>query len=146
MSSNTIINPKPCNYGCNTKIYWNITENAYFELFSKKKHVCPNRSNKTIITNTNTSSNTNNSPFYYKNKVERIQRPKMSTSLELLTGPISDIQKKYEILSDIVTEYNGKVHGSQSNVMQDNSISLVVYFEVAEGRRKEIKKEIMKVI
>ena len=38
----------------------------------------------------------------------------MSNSLQLLTGPITDIQKKYEILSAIVTvEYGGKVHGSQ---------------------------------
>ena len=38
----------------------------------------------------------------------------MSNSFELLQGPIEIIQKKYEILSDIViTEYNGKVHGSQ---------------------------------
>ena len=44
MSSNTI-NPKPCNYGCNTRIYWNTSENAYFEVFAKKKHICPNRSN-----------------------------------------------------------------------------------------------------
>jgi hypothetical protein len=33
-------------------------------------------------------------------------------SLELLQGPIEDIQKKYEILSDIVSEANGKVHDS----------------------------------
>ena len=44
MSSNTI-NPKPCNYGCNTRIYWNTSENAYFEVFAKKKHICPNRTN-----------------------------------------------------------------------------------------------------
>ena len=37
----------------------------------------------------------------------------MSNSFELLTGPVESIQKKYEILSDIVTEYKGKVHGSQ---------------------------------
>ena len=29
------------------------------------------------------------------------------------TGSIDTIQKKYETFSDIVTEYNGKVHGSQ---------------------------------
>jgi len=33
----------------------------------------------------------------------------MSNSFELLTGPIDTIQKKYEILSNLVTEYNGKV-------------------------------------
>ena len=37
-------------------------------------------------------------------------------------------------------EYNGKVQGSQSNVMQDNSISLIVYFEVPEGKREEVKQ------
>ena len=36
---------------------------------------------------------------------------KMSNSFELLQGSIADIQKKYENLSDIVSEYNGKVHG-----------------------------------
>ena len=34
-STNTnIINPKPCNYNCGTRIYWNTSENAYFEVFS----------------------------------------------------------------------------------------------------------------
>jgi hypothetical protein len=36
----------------------------------------------------------------------------MSNSLELLFGSILEIQKKYEILSDIYRIY-GKVHGSQ---------------------------------
>jgi hypothetical protein len=70
----------------------------------------------------------------------------MSNSLELLQGPIGDVQKKYEILSDIVSKSNGKIHGSQShivNVANNNStiISLIVYYEVPseEGRRDEIK-------
>jgi hypothetical protein len=56
----------------------------------------------------------------------------MSNSFELLTGPIDTIQKKYEILSEIVTEHNGKVHGSQSHIVggSGNIISLVVYYEV----------------
>jgi hypothetical protein len=64
----------------------------------------------------------------------------MSNSLELLTGPIDSIQKKYEILSDIVIEYQGKVHGSQSHI-NNNIISLVVYFEVPEGKREEVKRK-----
>ena len=47
----------------------------------------------------------------------------MSNSLELLSGSVADIQKKYEILSDIVSEYNGKVHGSQLHIVATNSIS-----------------------
>ena len=66
----------------------------------------------------------------------------MSNSLELLTGPIADIQKKYEILSDIVSEANGKVHGSQSHMMQNNSMSLIVYYEVPhEGNKREEVKQ-----
>ena len=62
----------------------------------------------------------------------------MFYSFELLTGPINDIQKKYEILSDIVTEYNGKVHRSQSHIVANNNMSLIVYYEVpAEGNKRE---------
>ena len=68
----------------------------------------------------------------------------MSNSLELLQGSIADVQKKYEILNDIVSEANSKVHGSQShivNVANNNStiISLIVYYEVPEGQRDIIK-------
>ena len=64
---------------------------------------------------------------------------------ELLQGSIADIQKKYEILSDIVTEYNGKVHGSQSHVIApDNTLQLIVYYEVPEGKREEVKQRFNK--
>jgi len=39
MSSTSNINPKPCNYGCNTRIYWDVNQNAYFEVFSQKRHI-----------------------------------------------------------------------------------------------------------
>ncbi len=142
MSSTNTINPKPCNYGCGTRIYWNTLENAYFEVFAKKKHVCPNRSNGKSVTTQSTMNI--NKPNYYSNKksyYSKEPKPKMSNSFELLTGPIDSIQKKYEILSDIVTEYNGKVHGSQSHfITADNSISLIVYYEVPEGKREEVKQ------
>ena len=66
----------------------------------------------------------------------------MSNSFELLTGPIDTIQKKYEILSDIVSEHNGKVHGSQSHNVANNSLSLIVYYEVPLGQRNEVKQKI----
>jgi hypothetical protein len=140
MSSNQNIIPKDCSYKCGVRIYWNISENAYFEVFSNKKHVCPNRSNGKSIapTNNNTNNSNANRPFY--NKKPLFQRPKMSNSLELLTGPITEIQKKYEILSDIITEVGGRTHGSQSHITgPGNIISLVVYFEVPEGKREEVK-------
>ena len=135
-TTNTIINPKPCNYNCGTRIYWNLSENAYWEVFSKKKHVCPNRSNKITTTNNNTNNASNVNHLFY-NKKPWVSKPKMSNSLELLTGPIVDIQRKYEILSDIVSEYNGKVHGSQSHIMQNNNISLIVYYEVLKVHEKK---------
>ena len=136
---NNKIYPKSCVYNCNTQIYWNTSTSEYLEVFTKKKHVYPNRSNK-LITNTpsTTGGVTSNKPTYYSKKPWS-PKPKMSNSLELLTGPISEIQKKYEILSDIVTEYNGKVHGSQSHIGPGNNISLIVYYETPEGQRDTIK-------
>ena len=50
----------------------------------------------------------------------------MSNSFELLTGSIAEIQKKYEILSDIVmVEHGGKVHGSQRD--RDPKLVLLIY-------------------
>ena len=67
----------------------------------------------------------------------------MSKSFELLTGPIETIQRKYEILSDIViTEYNGKVHGSQRDRdPKTGLIDLLVYYEVPIEQREEVKRK-----
>src|SRR5687767_10193658 len=107
-SSNTII-PKSCVYGCNTRIFWETSENAYLEVFTKKKHICPNRSNSSKSAVTQTTTSTTKPNYYSKKSYYATQKPKMSNSFELLQGPIEEIQKKYEILSDIVTEANGKV-------------------------------------
>ena len=138
MSQNNIY-PKACNYGCNTQIYWNNSTNEYWEVFTQKKHICPNRVNKPQTTTT-TSATTNKSTYYNK-KPFAGPKPKMSNFFELLTGPIEDIQRKYEILSDIVTEYNGKVHGSQrgQDPRTGQLIDLLVYYEVLEGKREEVK-------
>jgi hypothetical protein len=58
-------------------------------------------------------------------------KPKMSNSFEYLQGSIAEIQKKYEILSDIVSRYGGKVHGSQFHIIvANNTLQLIVYYEV----------------
>ena len=155
MTSNQTNNiyPKPCAYGCSIQIYWNTSVNEYWEVFTKKKHSCPNHSNSiteiAIKANT-TATTTKNKPTYYYNNnkkfVTKESKPKMSNSLELLSGPFSDIQNKQEILSDIVTEYNSKIHGSLSHVFTNNLISLIVYFEVPEGKRKEVKRKFSNVI
>jgi len=142
MSSNqNNIIPRDCLYKCNTRIYWDTNQNAYFEVFTRKKHICPNRVNKSTTTATN-------KPTYYSKKPWNSQpKPKMSNSFELLTGPLETIQKKYEILSDIVTEYNGKVHGSQRDRdPKTDVIDLLVYYEVPQSQREEVKQKFNQLI
>ncbi|HET7643385.1 MAG TPA: hypothetical protein VFK40_07740 [Nitrososphaeraceae archaeon] len=137
MSSNStnIINPKPCIYNCGTRIFWDTSSNSYLEIFTKQRHVCKNR-----IANNNMSYPKSNVPKtnYYYNKFSKQHKPKMSNNLELITGPIDSVQKKYEILSDIILDLGGKTHGSQSQI-SGNDISLIVYYEVPEGKREEVK-------
>ena len=144
-NTNQNIYPKPCVYNCNTQIYWNTATSEYFEVFTKKKHICPNRVNNpsSIPNNTAATTTSNTKPTYYNKKPWNAQpKPKMSNSFELLTGPIDIIQKKYEILSDIVTEYNGKVHGSQRDRdPKTGLIDLLVYYEVPQGQRDEVKQK-----
>ena len=136
MTSN--INPKSCTYGCGLQIYWNVATSEYWEVFTQKRHSCPNRSKSVTQTTTTTAK-----PIYYNKKPFAGPKPKMSNSLELLTGPISEIQWKYEILSDIVSEYNGKVHGSQrgQDPRTGQLIDLLVYYEVSLGNREEVKQK-----
>jgi hypothetical protein len=159
----TIINHKDCIYGCNTRIYWNTLTSEYLEAVSKKKHLCPNRStnNNKSVSSTATQTNNNtitskpmayhnnnnyknnyNNNFNYKkswNSKTNNKQP-MDNSLEILQGSADTIRKQYEILSDLIKEYSGKTHGSQSHIDANNSIQLIVYYEVPEGMRDEIKK------
>ena len=67
----------------------------------------------------------------------------MSNSFELLQGDsIANIQKQYEMLSDIVTKHNGKVHGSQRDRdPKTGLLDLLVYYEVPLGQREEVKRK-----
>ena len=159
-SNASTISHKDCIYGCNTRIYWNTLTSEYLEAVSKKKHICPNRStnnNKSVpltetLTNNNTITskpttyhNNNNykNNYNYKkswNSKTNNKQPPMDNSLEILQGSADAIRKQYEILSDLIKEYNGKTHGSQSHIDANNSIHLIVYYEVPEGMREEIKR------
>ena len=97
-NTNTVINPKPCNYSCGTRIYWNILENAFFEVFSGNRHQCPNRQQQSKKSNTITQTTTTKPNYYSKKSYFATQqnqqpKPKMSNSHELLQGPIADVQK-----------------------------------------------------
>ncbi len=163
MSSSNVtnVNPKDCIYGCNIKIYWNNLISEYWEVFTKKKHICPNRSgnnNKSVVVapptnNTSTprptyqnntyKNNYNNNPNYKKSWAPKINNKQpVDNSLEVLQGASFDtIRKQYEALVDLIKEYNGKTHGSQSHILSNNSIQIIVYYEVPEGTREEIKRK-----
>src|SRR5688572_11286127 len=102
-NTNNIISPKSCNYNCGTRIYWNTSESAYLEVFTKKKHQCPNRTNGKCVTQS-TPNAAVSKPNYHYNKFAKQLKPKMLNSFELLTGSVSEIQKKYEILNNSVFE------------------------------------------
>ena len=149
----SIINPKDCVYGCNTRIYWNNLTSEYLEAVTKKKHICPKRSNNNNNKPTATAISTNNiisKPTKYYNNNHNYKKSwaskfnnkqPMDNSLEILQGSTDTIRKQYEILSDLIKEYNGKTHGSQSHIDANNHIQLIVYYEVPEGMREEIKRE-----
>lgn len=151
------INSRDCAYGCNTKIYWNVVNSEYLEVNTMKKHFCPNRSMPDYKPS-NTPVNNNSSSKYtqYRNEQINIQRNKnnhsdkkswhktnikqpMDNSMEILYGSADTIIKQYEVLSDLIKEFNGKTHGSQSHSLQNNSLQIVVYYEVPEGMRDKIK-------
>jgi hypothetical protein len=85
MSSQNNINPKSCIYNCNTQIYWNTSTNEYWEVFTKKKHICPNRSrNNANPQTTNTAAATKSTSYNKKPWSNTQPKPKMSNSFELL--------------------------------------------------------------
>jgi hypothetical protein len=49
-NNNQNINPRRCVYGCGIQIYWNSSVNEYWEFFTQKRHICPNRVNNKPIT------------------------------------------------------------------------------------------------
>jgi hypothetical protein len=66
----------------------------------------------------------------------------MSNSFELLQGSIANIQKQYEMLSDIViVEHGDKMHGSPSHIIANKDIQLTVYDEVPQGHRDDLKQK-----
>ena len=144
------IKPKLCTYGCNIEIYWNTEKSDYWELNTRKKHICPSRVKKYPLkpmSQSVSSSNSTKSISYYGSNVGEslhyLQYPLSSHSFELLTGlTIGEIQKKYEILTDIIIKANGKVQGSQLD--RDPATGrpgMLIYYEVPQGQISEVKRK-----
>lgn len=106
------INPKPCAYDCSIQIYWTTSANEYWNIFTKKKHICPNRRQKSSGTTTTTTAaadgiippSTAQKPRYYNPSAKKgtqytsfpNQQPKpklLSNSFELLTTSPKKIYK-----------------------------------------------------
>jgi len=104
------INPKPYAYGCSIQIYWTTSANEYWNIFTKKKHICLNRRQKSATATATTAAgitppSTTSKPHYYNLTVtkrtlyasvagQQQPKPKLSNSSELLTtGPKENIQK-----------------------------------------------------
>ncbi len=45
------------------------------------------------------------------------------------------------MLADLIKECNGKIHGSQSHILANNFIEIIVYYEVPQGKREEVKEK-----
>ena len=66
----------------------------------------------------------------------------MSNFFELLHGSINEVQRLYEVLSDIIIDIGEKVHGSQRDRdTRTGLLDLLVYYEVPEGKRDELKRK-----
>jgi hypothetical protein len=129
---------KTCIYGCNTQIFWNPDHNEYWEAYTSKKHICPNRGS---YGNKPTSTSLNTSSPYRKGRYSTLSKPKMDNSFELLQGSVKEVQKQYEVLLDIIRNHNGKVHGSQRDKdVKTGMLDIIVYYEVPEGQREEVKR------
>ena len=129
---------KTCIYGCNTQIFWNTEHNEYWEAYTSKKHICPNRGN---YGNKSTIVSSNTSYAYRKGRYSTLSKQKMDNSFELLQGSVKEVQKQYEVLLDIIRNHNGKVHGSQRDTdVKTGLLDIIVYYEVPEGQREEVKR------
>ena len=102
ISSSQNFIPKSCSYGCNTKIYWNTSENAYFEVFSENGHQCPNRRQQQGKKSNNITS-TIAKPNYYKKSYYTTQQ-----NQQLL------LQQLVILNQHIIAKNPGPIHNNQN--------------------------------
>ena len=86
------------------------------------------------------NNNSKNNYNYKKSWSNSNNKQPMDNSVEILQGSVDTIIQQYEVLTDLIKEFKGKTHGSQSHNLQNNSLQIVVYYEVPEGKRDDIKR------
>lgn len=127
---------KDCSFNCGKKIYWNVLQNAYYELHTQAKHICPNRTSApskptAVVGGSGTYFKTE-----YKPKEEKLP---MSNTFEMLYGSPKQVREQYQYLSDLITQAKGKVHGSQSHFIE-MQLRMLIYFEVPTTYRENIQE------
>ncbi|MGD1835034.1 MAG: hypothetical protein ACPKQO_04865 [Nitrososphaeraceae archaeon] len=40
----------------------------------------------------------------------------------------------------LIKEYNGRTHGSQSHVINNDNLEIIAYYEVSEGKKEEVRR------
>ena len=134
--SNINFKTKPCSYGCGKQIYWHVLENTYFEGDTNQKHICPNRN-----PNLQRPDNVKYSSYKgsYPRKEVKEKQP-VSNTFELLQGSPRTVRMQYQKLCDLIEEVKGKIHGSQSHIV-DEGLKMLIYFEVPVGQRDGIHEK-----
>lgn len=125
-------NAKLCKGGCGSTIYWDDSVKKYKDTLTKQVHICPNWKKP----NTNTNTNTSYSGGYNRGSYKKEFKPKepVECSVVVCTGG-----SEYEKLSDLITEANGRIHGTQHNYdSEEGTYDFIVYFEVPVGKRSEL--------
>jgi hypothetical protein len=156
-------------YGCGKQIYWNTTKKSYYEVETGNRHLCQNPNSNRSNTQTTTTTNQPRPTYYNAGTgkpltTQQTNKQQHSNSIQILKGTEEQVQKQYETLADILSEVNGRIHGSQShylttggivtnNRVKDvdgyyretatNELRVVVYYEVpgTAEQREEIKQK-----
>lgn len=134
------VKTKECS-GCKKQIYWNVSQNKYYEVETAAQHNCPNR--ESFLK----PKPSNNYALYSKPqsqwaKAPQQEKPIMSNTFEFLQGSPRQVREQYQYLSDTISSLKGKVHGSQSHVNFTNgTLNMFIYFEIPVGQRETVQRD-----
>lgn len=135
---------KSCGFGCGTEIYWDDSVKRYKEVDTEEVHQCPNYV-KGGIPKKETRWEPRTKPDYTatkpkENAVASSGKTAADNSFTYITGTIRDLQLQYEIISSLVQEAGGKIHGSQRGTDEEGKIDLLVYWEVPKGYKGNVNE------
>jgi hypothetical protein len=133
------VKTKDCTYGCGKKIYWNVLQNSYYELNTQQKHICPNMRNAPTKKYDDKAWESWHKPTKQPQQQQE-EKPEMSNTFEMLSGSPRSVRNQYQYISDLIQSVKGKVHGSQSHIVGETTIKMLIYFEVPKVYRDSIQE------